>query len=213
MLPIVLEGYTGSTAPLSAGSMKQPQAEAEEKNPEATAKASEATAPGSTESGSGRSLNDDASSATPPNKEATPGAPQHISESTTPSTQPGGSSEDGGVAVDEEEKKLPPPSKEKADQKGGEREGEAQQQQQQQHGEGGVVSWMYLDGINPIQHGPVAEGVMLKLLRAGTAHKDMMAWSQGMKEWQPLGQVREDAPCLLSHRKANFLEFFEYETV
>ena len=211
MLPIVLEGDTASTATLGAGSMKQPQAEAEEKNPEATAKASEATAPGSTESGAGRSLNDDAFSATPQNKEATPGAPQHNSDSTTPSTQPGGSSEDGVVAGDEEEKKLPPPSKEKADRKGGEREGEAQQQQQQQHGEGGVVSWMYLDGINPIQHGPVAEGVMLKLLRAGTAHKDMMAWSQGMKEWQPLGQVREreGAPSLISHREANFPEIFE----
>lgn len=49
--------------------------------------------------------------------------------------------------------------------------------------------WMYLDGVNPTQHGPLAESVMLKLLRIGTAHKDMMAWSQGMSEWKPLGQV------------------------
>lgn len=49
--------------------------------------------------------------------------------------------------------------------------------------------WMYLDGANPTQHGPLTESLMLKLLRIGTAHKDMMAWSQGMSEWQPLGQV------------------------
>lgn len=49
--------------------------------------------------------------------------------------------------------------------------------------------WMYLDGVNPTQHGPLTESVLLKLLRVGTAHKDMMAWSQGMSEWKPLGQV------------------------
>lgn len=49
--------------------------------------------------------------------------------------------------------------------------------------------WMYLDGVNPTQHGPLTESVLLKLLRIGTAHKDMMAWSQGMSEWKPLGQV------------------------
>ncbi|CAM9706513.1 unnamed protein product [Ectocarpus sp. 4 AP-2014] len=49
--------------------------------------------------------------------------------------------------------------------------------------------WMYLDGANPTQHGPLTESLMLKLLRIGTAHKDMMAWSQGMSEWQPLGQI------------------------
>lgn len=49
--------------------------------------------------------------------------------------------------------------------------------------------WMYMDGVSPAQHGPYSEAVMLKLLRTGTAHKDMMAWSQGMGEWQPLGQV------------------------
>lgn len=49
--------------------------------------------------------------------------------------------------------------------------------------------WMYADGVNPTQHGPLAESAVLKLLRIGTAHKDMMAWSQGMSEWKPLGQV------------------------
>lgn len=52
-----------------------------------------------------------------------------------------------------------------------------------------LLLWMYLDGVNPTQHGPFSEGVVLRLLRTGTAHKDMMAWSQGMEEWQPLGQV------------------------
>ncbi|CAN0486479.1 unnamed protein product, partial [Hapterophycus canaliculatus] len=49
--------------------------------------------------------------------------------------------------------------------------------------------WVYLDGVNPTQHGPLTERVMLKLLRIGTAHKDMMAWSQGMSEWKQLGKV------------------------
>lgn len=49
--------------------------------------------------------------------------------------------------------------------------------------------WMYLDGVDPTQRGPFAERVMLKLLRAGTAHKEMLAWSQGMAEWQKLGEV------------------------
>lgn len=49
--------------------------------------------------------------------------------------------------------------------------------------------WMYLDGVSPTQHGPLTESVMLKLLRVGTANKDMMAWSQGMSEWKPLGKV------------------------
>ena len=49
--------------------------------------------------------------------------------------------------------------------------------------------WVYLDGVSPAQHGPYSESVMLKLLRRGTANKDMMAWSQGMGEWQELGQV------------------------
>lgn len=53
--------------------------------------------------------------------------------------------------------------------------------------------WMYLDGVNPAQHGPLTESAMLKLLRIGTAHKDMMAWSQGMSGWKPLGQVSK--PC------------------
>ncbi|CAN0408461.1 unnamed protein product [Pylaiella littoralis] len=48
---------------------------------------------------------------------------------------------------------------------------------------------MYLDGVNPIQHGPLTESMMLKLLRIGTAHKEMMAWSEGMSEWQPLGEI------------------------
>eukprot|EP00752_Nemacystus_decipiens_P005959 g5381.t1 len=56
-------------------------------------------------------------------------------------------------------------------------------------GDVGAGLWMYLDGVNPTQHGPLTEGVMLKLLRIGTAHKDMMAWSQGMSEWKPLGQI------------------------
>ncbi|CAM9457457.1 unnamed protein product [Scytosiphon promiscuus] len=49
--------------------------------------------------------------------------------------------------------------------------------------------WVYLDGVNPAQHGPLTESVMLKLLRIGTAHKDMMAWTQGMSEWKQLGQI------------------------
>lgn len=49
--------------------------------------------------------------------------------------------------------------------------------------------WMYLDGVNPTQHGPVTQAAMLKLLKTGSAHKDMMAWSQGMADWRPLGQV------------------------
>lgn len=50
--------------------------------------------------------------------------------------------------------------------------------------------WMYLDGVTPNQHGPFSQPIMLKLLRTGTAHKDMMGWSQGMPDWQPLGQVQ-----------------------
>lgn len=53
----------------------------------------------------------------------------------------------------------------------------------------GAKQWMYLDGTNPTQHGPYSESTVLKLLRNGSAHKDMMAWSQGMAEWQPLGQA------------------------
>lgn len=49
--------------------------------------------------------------------------------------------------------------------------------------------WMYMDGVSPTQHGPFSEAIMLQLLRTGTAHKDMLAWSQGMGEWQTLGQV------------------------
>lgn len=49
--------------------------------------------------------------------------------------------------------------------------------------------WMYLDGVNPTQHGPFPQSVMLKLLRTGSAHKDMMAWSEGMAEWSSIGQV------------------------
>lgn len=49
--------------------------------------------------------------------------------------------------------------------------------------------WMYLDGINPTQHGPFAQTIMLRLLRTGSAHKDMMAWSEGMAEWKAIGQV------------------------
>lgn len=59
----------------------------------------------------------------------------------------------------------------------------------QESGSDAAGLWMYLDGVNPTQHGPLTESVMLKLLRNGTAHKDMMAWSQGMSEWKPLGQV------------------------
>lgn len=49
--------------------------------------------------------------------------------------------------------------------------------------------WMYLDGVNPTQHGPFPQLIMLKLLRTGSAHKDMMAWSEGMADWRPIGQV------------------------
>lgn len=59
----------------------------------------------------------------------------------------------------------------------------------QESGGDGAGLWMFLDGVNPTQQGPLTESVMLKLLRVGTAHKDMMAWSQGMSEWKPLGQV------------------------
>lgn len=54
---------------------------------------------------------------------------------------------------------------------------------------GGDKLWMYLDGFNPTQHGPFPQSIMLKLLRTGSAHKDMMAWAEGMAEWQALGQV------------------------
>lgn len=50
--------------------------------------------------------------------------------------------------------------------------------------------WMYLDGVNTAQHGPFPQAIMLKLIRKGSAHKDMMAWSEGMKDWAPLGQVK-----------------------
>ena len=59
----------------------------------------------------------------------------------------------------------------------------------QESGGDGAGLWMFLDGVNPTQQGPLTESVMLKLLRVGTAHKDMMAWSQGMSDWKPLGQV------------------------
>lgn len=49
--------------------------------------------------------------------------------------------------------------------------------------------WVYLDGVNPTQHGPFAQTIMLRLLRTGSAHKDMMAWSEGMAEWKAIGQV------------------------
>lgn len=79
----------------------------------------------------------------------------------------------------------------------------------QESGGDGAGLWMYLDGVNPAQHGPLTESVMLKLLRIGTAHKDMMAWSQGMSEWKPLGQVSLMVPlavvyfcaCCLPKRK------------
>ncbi|CBJ28191.1 conserved unknown protein [Ectocarpus siliculosus] len=73
----------------------------------------------------------------------------------------------------EEENKSPSKDEAKGDDEGGDAAG----------------MWMYLDGANPTQHGPLTESLMLKLLRIGTAHKDMMAWSQGMSEWQPLAQI------------------------
>lgn len=67
----------------------------------------------------------------------------------------------------------------------------------QESGSDAAGLWMYLDGVNPTQHGPLTERAMLKLLRIGTAHKDMMAWSQGMSAWQPLGQVSLVASLVL----------------
>lgn len=165
--------------------MKQSQVESEKKQLETTAKAEAAGCSGGSPGG-GEGL-DGASPTTP--QEAIPGAPQQSEPSAR--TQPDCSAEGVGE-TGVEEKELP--QSEKAAQ------GDAAQQQQQQQPTEGMVStlsWMYLDGINPIQHGPVVESVMLKLLRSGTAHKDMMAWSQGMKEWQPLGQVSSVAPLII----------------
>lgn len=164
--------------PTPSAEMKQSQVESEKEKLETTAIA-EAAAGCSGRGGdaAGEGL-DGACSTTP--QEATPGALQQSEPSTR--MQPDGSAE-GARETGLEEKE--PPQSERAAQ------GDTSQQQQQPPTEGMVstLSWMYLDGINPIQHGPVAESVMLKLLRSGTAHKDMMAWSQGMEEWQPLGQV------------------------
>lgn len=156
--------------------MKHSQVEAGENNLETTAKPEEAGYSGGGGDAGGENL-DDASSTTP--QGATPGAPQQSESSAR--TQPDRCAEGPGESG--VEKELPP--SERADQ------GDAAQQQQQQQGGRmeSALSWMYLDGINPTQHGPVAESTMLKLLRCGAAHKDMMAWSRGMEEWQPIGQV------------------------
>lgn len=98
-----------------------------------------------------------------------------------PSTPPSGkkgSSTEAAAAAGSEEVEIAAPSD------GAEKAGESGDANNAAAGQ-----WMYLDGVNPTQHGPLAESAMLKLLRIGTAHKEMMAWSQGMSEWQPLGQV------------------------
>lgn len=95
-------------------------------------------------------------------------------EGTNTETQPGHSKETSQNAIGKGSEKEEEEEGEEEEHKGGKDEGKM---------------WMYLDGVNPTQHGPFPQSIMLKLLRTGSAHKDMMAWAEGMANWQALGQV------------------------
>lgn len=157
--------------------MEHSQATAEEKGEKATAAASTTSSAAATSTTAATSAGADAA-AKPPSTQAPAPAPAPAGDTQTrPSTSPSGKKESSAAPGSEEVEAV------------------VSSDVAAKAGESGDANpaaglWMYLDGVNPTQHGPLTESAMLKLLRIGTAHKEMMAWSQGMSEWQPLGQVK-----------------------
>ncbi|CAM9776110.1 unnamed protein product [Choristocarpus tenellus] len=62
--------------------------------------------------------------------------------------------------------------------------------------------WMYLDGVNSIQRGPVHESAMIKLIMTGMVGRETQAWSAGMSEWESLEKVK----ALALHRCSRLLQ-------
>jgi len=55
------------------------------------------------------------------------------------------------------------------------------------------MSWYYAESGQ--QRGPVNQGELENLVRAGAIGNETLVWREGMADWQPYGQVKEAAPA------------------